>query len=117
MDHEQVPDSIAEYSKLAEQFNPVKFDADQWARIAKQAGMRYMIITAKHHDGFAMFHSQSDPYNIYDATPFHRDPVAELAAACKKHGLKFGFYYSQALDWHERDAGGTEPGTGRTWEG
>ena len=101
---------ISEYSKLTETFNPVKFDADQWAQIAKQAGMRYMMITAKHHDGFGMFKSESDPYNIVDATPFHRDPVAELAAACKKHGLKFGFYYSQALDWHERDAGGTEPG-------
>jgi alpha-L-fucosidase len=101
---------IAEYSKLAEQFNPVKFDADQWVQIAKQAGMRYMMITAKHHDGFAMFQSKSDPYNIVDATPFHRDPMAELAAACQKHGLKFGFYYSQALDWHECDAGGTEPG-------
>ena len=71
--------------------------------------MRYMIITAKHHDGFAMFHSKCDPYNIFDATPFRRDPIAELAAACRKHGLKFGVYYSQALDWHEPDAGGTEP--------
>ena len=101
---------LVEYAKLAEKFNPVKFDADQWAQIAKQAGMRYLIITAKHHDGFAMFHSRSDPYNIVDATLFHRDPVAELAAACRKHGLKFGIYYSQSLDWHERDAGGTEPG-------
>ena len=101
---------IAEYSKLTKRFNPVKFDADQWAEVAKRAGMRYMVITAKHHDGFAMFHSQSDRYNIVDATPFHRDPVAELAAACRKRGLKFGFYYSQTLDWHEQDAGGTEPG-------
>jgi alpha-L-fucosidase len=103
---------IAEYSKLADRFNPVQFDADQWVRIAKQAGMRYMIITAKHVDGFAMYHSKSDPYNVFDATPFHRDPVAELAAACQKHGLKFGFYYSQALDLHERDAGGTAPSDG-----
>jgi alpha-L-fucosidase len=101
---------IAEYSKLAEKFNPVKFDADQWVQTAKQAGMRYMLITAKHHDGFAMFDSKCDPYNIVRATPFHRDPMAELSAACQKHGLKFGFYYSQSLDWHERDAGGTEPG-------
>lgn len=100
---------IAEYSQLAKQFNPVKFDADAWVRVAKRAGMRYMIITSKHHDGFAMFHSASDPYNIQDATPFGRDPIKELAAACQKHGLKFGVYYSQALDWHERDAGGTEP--------
>lgn len=101
---------ILKYAKLTESFNPVKFDADQWVQVAKQAGMRYMMFTAKHHDGFAMFKSESDPYNIVDATPFHRDPVGELAAACQKHGLKFGFYYSQALDWHEPDAGGTEPG-------
>ena len=100
---------IAEYSGLAKRFNPVKFDAEQWVRIAKAAGMRYIIITSKHHDGFAMFHSNCDPYNIFDATPFHRDPIAELSAACQKHGLKFGVYYSQALDWHEPDAGGTEP--------
>lgn len=106
----QIP--IAEYSKMAKRFNPVQFDADQWARIAKQAGVRYVIITAKHHDGFAMYHSKCDPYNIFDATPFHRDPVAELAAACRKHELKFGFYYSQALDWHECDAGGTAPSDG-----
>jgi alpha-L-fucosidase len=103
---------ISEYSKLADRFNPVKFDADQWARIAKQAGMRYMIVTAKHADGFAMYHSKCDPYNVFDATPFHRDPVAELAAACQKHGLKFGFYYSQAIDLHERDAGGIAPSDG-----
>jgi alpha-L-fucosidase len=71
--------------------------------------MRYMIITSKHHDGFAMFHSQTDRYNVCDATPFHRDPIRELADACRRQGLKFGVYYSQALDWHERDAGGTEP--------
>lgn len=101
---------ITEYEQLAPKFNPIKFDADQWVQIAKQAGMRYMLITSKHHDGFAMFDSKSDPYNIVRATPFHRDPVGELAAACKKHSIKFGFYYSQSLDWHEHDAGGTEPG-------
>ena len=100
---------IAQYGALASEFNPVRFDADAWARAAKQAGMRYMVITSKHHDGFAMFHSASDPYNITDATPFHRDPIKELSEACRKHGLKFGVYYSQALDWHEPDAGGTEP--------
>jgi alpha-L-fucosidase len=102
---------IAQYAPLARQFNPVKFDADAVVSLAKDAGMRYLVITSKHHDGFAMFHSQTDPYNIYDATPFKRDPVAELAAACKKHGLRMGIYYSQALDWHDQDAGGTEPGT------
>jgi len=99
----------AQYERLAQRFHPAKFDADAWATVAEQAGMRYMIITAKHHDGFAMFHSASDRYNIVDATPWKRDPVRELADACRKHGLKFGVYYSQALDWHEPDAGGTEP--------
>jgi alpha-L-fucosidase len=100
---------IAQYQQLAPRFNPVQFDADAWAATAQRAGMRYMIITSKHHDGFAMFHSACDRYNIFDATPFKRDPIKELADACRKHGLKFGVYYSQALDWHERDAGGTEP--------
>lgn len=100
---------IAEYRQLAERFNPVKFDADAWARAARRAGMRYIVITSKHHDGFAMFHSACDRYNIVDSTPFARDPIRELADACRRHGLKFGVYYSQALDWHERDAGGTEP--------
>ena len=62
--------------------------------------MKYIVITSKHHDGFAMFHSTASPYNIYDATPFNRDPLAELAAACEKQGIKLGFYYSQAQDWH-----------------
>src|SRR5438309_2372504 len=61
--------------------------------------MRYIVITAKHHDGFAMFHSKVDGYNIYDATPFKRDPLKELAEACKKQGIKLGFYHSQAQDW------------------
>ena len=73
---------------------------DRLEQIAKKAGMKYIVITAKHHDGFAMFHSQACPYNIYDATPFKRDPLKELAAACEKQGIKLGFYYSQAQDWH-----------------
>ncbi len=99
---------VDDYAALAKQFNPVQFNADTWAQIAKDAGMKYMVITSKHHDGFAMFHSLSDPYNIYDATPFKRDPIAELAAACKKRGIKFGVYYSQAQDWHH--AGGAAYG-------
>ncbi len=97
---------IAEYEQLAAEFNPVAFDADQWARLASRAGMKYLIITAKHHDGFAMYHSKCDPYNIVDATPFGRDPMAELAEACQKHGVKLCFYYSQSLDWHEFGGGG-----------
>jgi alpha-L-fucosidase len=91
---------VAEYAGYAKQFNPEKFNADQWVSIAKNAGMKYIVITSKHHDGFAMFHSKTSPYNVYDATPFHRDPLKELAAACKKQGIKLGFYYSQAQDWH-----------------
>jgi alpha-L-fucosidase len=91
---------VADYEKLTAKFNPVKFDADKWVKVAKDAGMKYIVITSKHHDGFAMFHSKASPYNIYDATPFHRDPLAELAAACKKQGIRLGFYYSQAQDWH-----------------
>jgi alpha-L-fucosidase len=102
---------ITEYSQLTQRFNPIKFDANAVVSLAKDAGMRYVVITAKHHDGFAMYHSTNDGYNIYDATLFKRDPVAELAAACRKQDLKMGIYYSQALDWHEHDAGGTEPGT------
>jgi alpha-L-fucosidase len=98
MNNGKIP--VADYAKIAEQFNPQKFNADQWVALAKQAGMKYIVITAKHHDGFAMFHTKVDGYNIYDATPFKRDPMAELAAACQKQGIKFGFYYSQAQDWH-----------------
>ena len=90
---------IADYKEGAAQFNPEKFDADAWVSIAKEAGMKYIVITTKHHDGFAMYHTAVDKYNIYDATPFKRDPIAELAAACKKAGIKFGVYYSQNLDW------------------
>jgi alpha-L-fucosidase len=91
---------VAEYRQFAKQFNPVKFNADQWAGIAKDAGMKYMIITSKHHDGFAMFDSKASPWNIVSAAPFGRDPLKELAAACQKQGIKLGFYYSQAQDWN-----------------
>jgi alpha-L-fucosidase len=91
---------VTEYAEYAKQFDPTNFNADQWVKLAKAAGMKYIIITAKHHDGFAMFHTQMDSYNIYDATPWHHDPLAELAAACRKEGIRLGFYYSEAQDWH-----------------
>lgn len=97
-----------EYEQLAKSFNPSRFNATEWVRIAKAAGMKYMVITAKHHEGFAMFHSKASRYNIHDATPFRRDPLKELADACRKEGLKLGFYYSQYLDWHEPDAAGND---------
>ena len=91
---------MADYQELPKQFNPVKFNADDWVKAAKDAGMKYIVITSKHHDGFAMFKSAVSPFNIVDATPFKRDPLAELAAACRKYGIKLGFYYSQAQDWN-----------------
>jgi alpha-L-fucosidase len=108
MNRAKIP--VAEYEKLAGQFNPVKFDADAWVAVAKNAGMKYIVITAKHHDGFAMFKSEASKYNIVDATPFHRDPMKELAAACQRAGIKLCFYYSQTQDWHEAD------GNGNTWD-
>jgi len=97
-----------EYLELAHQFNPVKFNAEEWVRNAKNAGMKYMIITSKHHDGFAMYPSAISDFNIKKQTPFQKDPMAELSAACKKYGLKFGFYYSHAFDWEHPDAPGND---------
>lgn len=109
----------AEYSQLAKCFNPVYFNADEWIRLAKDAGMKYFVLTSKHHDGFALFHSKVDKFNVVDATPFGRDVVGELAEACYKHGLKFGLYYSQELDWHHPHGGGytnSEPCSGVSWD-
>ena len=110
MHNAQIP--VAEYARLAPQFNPTAFNADKWVSLAKAAGMKYIIVTAKHHDGFAMYPSKVSRYNIFDATPFKRDPLAELAKACRKQGIKFGLYYSQNLDW-------TYPGggsSGKRWD-
>ena len=101
---------VKEYARLAEEFNPVKFDAGEWVGVARRAGMKYLIITAKHHDGFAMFQSPGSPYNVVDATPWGRDPMKELALACREAGIRFGFYYSQTQDWYEKDA------AGNTWD-
>lgn len=102
----KIPRSV--YLDLAHHFNPVDFDADTWVKQAKKAGMRYMIITSKHHDGFAMYDSKVSDYNIVKQTPYHKDPMAALSAACKKYGLKFGFYYSHAFDWEHPDAPGND---------
>jgi len=106
MNRARIP--ISEYEQLAPQFNPVKFDADAWVRMARDAGMKYIVITSKHHDGFAMYGSKASKYNIVDATPFRRDVMKELAAASQKYGLKLCFYYSQTQDWHEPDAVGND---------
>jgi alpha-L-fucosidase len=108
MNRSQIP--VKEYEKLATKFKPVKFNADQWVQLAQDAGMKYMVITSKHHDGFAMFKSKVSPYNIVDATPFKRDVLKELADACAKRNMRLGFYYSQSQDWHEPG------GAGNTWD-
>lgn len=94
---------LAEYKEYAKGFNPVEFDADEWVKIAKNAGMKYIVITTKHHDGFAIFDSPSSSYDIVDAAEFDRDPIKELADACAKHGLKFCVYYSLGRDWEDPD--------------
>ncbi|MBS1661798.1 MAG: alpha-L-fucosidase [Bacteroidetes bacterium] len=91
---------VAEYHQVANRFNPVKYDADAWVRLAKEAGMKYIVITAKHHDGFALFGSRASRWNVVDATPYGRDLLKPLAEACRKYGIRLGFYYSQAQDWN-----------------
>ncbi|MBL7077690.1 MAG: alpha-L-fucosidase, partial [Kiritimatiellae bacterium] len=104
MRHMRIP--VREYEKLAAEFNPVEFDADGIAGLARDAGMKYLVITAKHHEGFAMFKSNASAYNVVDGSPFGRDIIGELAEACAKKDVRFGVYYSQALDWHHPDAAG-----------
>ena len=96
----------AEYHPLAKAFNPILFQPEEWVIAAKNAGMHYLVFTAKHHEGFAMFRSKADSFNVVDATPFGRDIVEELANACAKHGMKLGLYYSQDLDWSHPHGGG-----------
>lgn len=91
----------AEYEKLVDRFNPTEFDADAIVRLAKQAGMKYIVITTKHHEGFSMWNSESNPYNVM-ATPWRRDAMEEMAEACRRHDMRLGWYYS-VLDWHHPD--------------
>ena len=110
---------VCEYEKLARAFNPVYFDADAIVALAKECGMKYLVVTTKHHDGFALYHSRVDAYNVVDATPFGRDIVRELRDACDRAGLRFGIYYSQDLDWHEEHGGGYRsfiPCAGVSWD-
>ena len=99
--------SAQNYQALAKQFNPTRFDADEWIREVKNAGMKYFLVTAKHHDGFALWPSKVSQYDVADATPFRRDILAELAGACKKYDIKLGFYYSHWQDWEHE--GGARP--------
>ena len=102
---------IADYKvENVNKFNPTEFDAKAFVGLAKEVGMKYLVITAKHHDGFSMFHSKCSPYNVVEATPFKRDVMMELAQACREHGIRFGFYYSQCQDWHHPG------GMGNNWD-
>lgn len=90
----------ATYQQFARQFDPVNYDPDAWVRLAKEAGVKYIVITSKHHDGFALFDSKASSWNMVQATPYGKDLLAPLAAACRKYGMRLGFYYSQANDWN-----------------
>ncbi len=103
---------VARYQEYAKQFNPEKFNATEWVSYAKAAGMKYIVMTAKHHDGFAMYPTKVSDWNITARSEFKRDPIGEMSAACRKAGIKFGVYYSQNLDWHHA-GGGT---AGAAWD-
>ena len=111
---EKIP--AGEYARLAGRFDPVKFDAKAWAAIAASAGMKYVVLTAKHHDGFSMFKTALTDFNIVDATPFKRDVTGELAQACREAGLKFGCYYSDDRDWHRPQGPGNKYKQTNTWD-
>jgi alpha-L-fucosidase len=96
---------VAEYRQFAKEFNPVKYNPEQWVRIAKDAGMKYIVITSKHHDGFALFDSKASDWNVVKATPYGKDLLKPLAEACERNGLRIGFYYSQAQDWNNPGGG------------
>jgi alpha-L-fucosidase len=98
MNRAKIP--VADYQRMAKDFNPVKYDPDAWVRMAKDAGMKYIVITSKHHDGFALFDSKASNWDVVDATVYGKDLLMPLAEACKKYGIKLGFYYSQAQDWN-----------------
>jgi alpha-L-fucosidase len=98
MNNAKIP--VAVYQQIGKQFNPVNYNPDAWVKMAKDAGMKYIVITSKHHDGFALFQTKASKWNVVDATPYGKDLLKPLAEACKKYGIKLGFYYSQAQDWN-----------------
>lgn len=115
--YERIP--VQEYGTIADQFNPIKFDADAWVKQVKETGMKYIVFTAKHHDGFAMYNSASSDYNIVKRSPFKRDPITELAKACKKYKITLCLYYSLGRDWEDPDVPTNWPvkaGRSNTWD-
>ena len=115
--YQKIP--VKTYGEIAKEFDPVKFNADEWVMMAKNAGMKYIVITTKHHDGFAMFNSPSSSYNVVKMSPWGKDPMKLLAAACKKHGIKLCFYYSLGRDWQDPDVPTNWPtkgGRSNTWD-
>jgi alpha-L-fucosidase len=99
---------VKEYAQLASQFTPAQFDAEAWVKFAEEAGAKYLVVTAKDRDGFAMYRSAASKYNVFDATPWHRDPLKELAAACAKHKMKLGISYSLGEDWQDPNGAGND---------
>lgn len=112
--YERIPLNV--YARIADDFNPVKFNADEWVSLAKNAGMKYLVITSKHHDGFAMYDSKVNDYNIVKRSPFGRDPMKELVEACRKQELKFGFYYSLGRDWESPDVPSSAGYKNNSWD-
>ncbi len=106
---------VADYQQFAAAFNPVHYDADAWVKLAKDAGMKYIVITTKHHDGFALFDSKASKWDMVDATPYGKDLLKPLAEACRKHGIKLGFYYSHAQDWNNPGGAAARKVTSEGW--
>jgi alpha-L-fucosidase len=113
MNRAKIP--VVDYQTMAKQFNPVKYDPDAWVRMAKDAGMKYIVITSKHHDGFALFETKASKWNVVDATAYGKDLLKPLAEACKKYGIKLGFYYSQAQDWNNPGGSASRKITKEGW--
>lgn len=110
-----IPRSV--YAQYARQFNPAKYDADAWVRMAREAGMKYIVVTTKHHDGFALFDSKASDWNAVKATPYGKDLLKPLVDACRKQGMKLGFYYSQANDWYNPGGAAARGHWDKTQEG
>ncbi len=113
MNNAQIP--VKEYEKFAKQFDPVKFDANEWAKTMKDAGMKYVVITSKHHDGFGLWDSKVSDYDVVDFAPYGKDILKALSKACKEQGIKFGLYYS-IIDWHHSEAQALNAPNYNDWE-